>query len=132
MAPIFEDGNNKKDRPREDDLFDRSSQGYSLQTVFTRSEKTSANNLYCYVLIKMCSTLKYLSAVGSCPASDLSNTSEFHGNRSHKKGLLAIIYSSTYPQDTFLSIINLFGYKVMYVHILCKTRQSLFSPPKVQ
>ena len=27
MAPIFEDGNNKKDRPREDDLFDRSSQG---------------------------------------------------------------------------------------------------------
>ena len=41
------------------------------QTVFTRSEKTSANNLYCYVLIKMCSTLKYLSAVGSCPASGL-------------------------------------------------------------
>ena len=40
-----------------------------LQTVFTRSEKTSANNLYCYVLIKICRTLKYLSAVGSCPAS---------------------------------------------------------------
>ena len=29
MAPIFEDGNNKKDPPREDDLFDRS----SLDTV---------------------------------------------------------------------------------------------------
>ena len=39
--------------------------------AITRSEKTSANNLYCYVLIKICSTLKYLSAVGSCPASAL-------------------------------------------------------------
>ncbi len=37
--------------------------------VFTRSEKTSANILYCYVLIKNCHTLKYLSTVGSCPAS---------------------------------------------------------------
>jgi hypothetical protein len=27
MAPIFEDGNNKKDPPREEDLFDRSSPG---------------------------------------------------------------------------------------------------------
>ena len=32
MAPIFEDGNNKKDRPREGDLFDRSS--YALARLF--------------------------------------------------------------------------------------------------
>ena len=32
MAPIFEDWNNKKDRPRENDLFDRSSQA---QVAFT-------------------------------------------------------------------------------------------------
>jgi len=32
MAPIFEDGNNKKDRPREGDLFDRSSLGASEKT----------------------------------------------------------------------------------------------------
>ena len=30
MAPIFEDGNNKKDRPREGDLFETRSQAHSL------------------------------------------------------------------------------------------------------
>ena len=30
MAPIFEDGNNKKDRPREGDLFETRSQARSV------------------------------------------------------------------------------------------------------
>ena len=63
----------------------------ATQTVFTRSEKTSANNLYCYVLIKMCSTLKYLSAVGSCPASELdwgiAGSTIYYDYKEHSRGI---------------------------------------------
>ena len=36
MAPIFEDWNNKKDRPREDDLFDRSSLALAAADEYAR------------------------------------------------------------------------------------------------
>ena len=41
MVPIFEDGNNKKDRPSEDDLFDRSSHGLTSQTIWSDSSLNS-------------------------------------------------------------------------------------------
>ncbi len=40
MAPIFEDGNNKKDPPREDDLFDLSSRVHSIECTLNKGEMT--------------------------------------------------------------------------------------------
>ena len=57
MAPIFEDGNNKKDRPREDDLFDRS----SLCTPLSASRNIFSEKVNIY--IAFCPKLQIFSGI---------------------------------------------------------------------